>query len=365
MRREFTGYIQAFIIYFFVRASANWETVPNAKCFSKDVLVITNQINAGKAPLHYSERKLPRGTKSCVALACACDIITALIPQFLLWNIQMKARTKRQLNFIFALGLITALLSIGRAATTTKATLTEDTSWRMVPSYYFTSFECQLGIIIACGPALRQFWAYRSRTHTSLPTKHRQAPNEDFKKMRYRINLRDIFWYREAHMVGDRVLEAAPIFQRKSPPPDASSSDPKSSTKVSNSALDIGEKKTKNVFHFGHNHETARRLPSGDSKSSPSDVSQKERSNESSELGDLPSKKPRPSSRWGLFSSKPGNKTVSSPRETFLLSDSGAGTNATLSTRGDEFHSSTLDSEFNDELYNTGLPKPPHGSQMV
>lgn len=98
MVREFTGYIQAYIIYFFVRASvmlfvlrllpsykkwqqrvvysmflvnfvvtlytcitfgvscipfkANWETVPNAKCFSKDVLVITNQINAGKPPLH-------------------------------------------------------------------------------------------------------------------------------------------------------------------------------------------------------------------------------------------------------------------------------------------------------------------------
>ena len=27
---------------------ANWDdTVPNAKCFSKDLLVITNQINAG------------------------------------------------------------------------------------------------------------------------------------------------------------------------------------------------------------------------------------------------------------------------------------------------------------------------------
>ena len=30
---------------------ANWETVPNSKCFSKDVLVITNQINACKTQL--------------------------------------------------------------------------------------------------------------------------------------------------------------------------------------------------------------------------------------------------------------------------------------------------------------------------
>lgn len=40
----------------------------------------------------------------------------------------MKAKTKRQLNVIFGLGLITALLSIGRAATTTRHALAEDTT---------------------------------------------------------------------------------------------------------------------------------------------------------------------------------------------------------------------------------------------
>ena len=40
----------------------------------------------------------------------------------------MKKRTKRQLNVIFGLGLVTALLSIGRAATLTKKALTEDTT---------------------------------------------------------------------------------------------------------------------------------------------------------------------------------------------------------------------------------------------
>lgn len=92
---EYIGYIEVYIVYFFVRASvmlfvlrllpsykkwqqrvvnfvflvnllvttytcvtfgvscipfkANWDDVPNSKCFSKDVLVITNQINGGKA----------------------------------------------------------------------------------------------------------------------------------------------------------------------------------------------------------------------------------------------------------------------------------------------------------------------------
>lgn len=155
-----------------------------------------------------------------IALACACDIATALIPQFLMWGVQMKAKTKRQLNILFALGLITAVLSIGRAAT-----------------------------------ILRQFWAYRSRTHTSLPTKARQYPNEDFEKMRYRINMRDIFWYRKAQIIGNRVFDASPIFRSKSPPPDASNSNPQSSSQVSNSILDVWETKVRNVFRFDGDHE--------------------------------------------------------------------------------------------------------------
>lgn len=189
-----------------------------------------------------------------------------------MWGVQMKAKTKRQLNIIFALGLITAVLSIGRAATITKKTLNEDTTciltWttvqplvtdscigNIIPAYYFSSFECNLGIIFACGPALRQFWAYRSRTHTSLPTKARQYPNEDFEKMRYRINMRDIFWYRKARTIGNRVFDASPIFRSRSPPPDASSSNRQSSTQVSSSILDVWEKKIRNAFRHGRDHE--------------------------------------------------------------------------------------------------------------
>lgn len=124
----------------------------------------------------------------------------------------------------------------------------------MIPAYYISSFECNLAIILACGPAIRQFWAYRSRTHTSLPTKRRQYPNEDFEKMRYRVNLRDVFWYRKAQMVGNKVFDAAPIFRSKSPPPDGSSGDPQSSSQVRNSILDVWEKRMKKVLNTGRDH---------------------------------------------------------------------------------------------------------------
>ena len=137
---------------------------------------------------------------------------------------------------------------------------TNNGAGNMIPSYYFSMFEVKLGIIFACGPALRQFWAYRKRTKSSLPTKSRQYPNEDFEKMRYRINLRDIFWYRKAPMVGDRVFEAARIFQSNSPPPDALSKDPQSSSKVSNSVLDMWENRIKNVIGRNRGHKV-RPLP--------------------------------------------------------------------------------------------------------
>lgn len=56
-------------------------------------------------------------------------------------------------------------------------------------------------------------------------------------------------------MIGDRVLEAARVFQSKTPPPDASSGDPQSSSEVSHSALDMWEKRVKNFMGNGRGHE--------------------------------------------------------------------------------------------------------------
>ena len=176
----------------------------------------------------------------------------------------MRPKTKHQLNFIFGLGLITAALSIARACTVTKKSLTEDATCKApcssilsltakdpkgneIPFYYICGFETSLGIIIACGPALRQFWAYKKRTQTILPTKYRQYPDEDFEKMRYRIHLRDVFWYRRAVSVGNRVFDATPIFRSSSPPPDASSS------QVKTSILDAWEQQIKKVPSVRYN----------------------------------------------------------------------------------------------------------------
>ena len=73
-------------------------------------------------------------TNSNTVLSCVVDIVTAVIPQILLWKVQMKKSTKRGLNVIFSLGLITSCLSIARVATISNKVETEDSTCRSYPS---------------------------------------------------------------------------------------------------------------------------------------------------------------------------------------------------------------------------------------
>lgn len=65
-------------------------------------------------------------------LSCVIDIATAAIPQLLLWKVQMKPATKRSLNVIFGLGLVTSALSIARAATINNKVLTDDSTCKQI-----------------------------------------------------------------------------------------------------------------------------------------------------------------------------------------------------------------------------------------
>ncbi|KAI9667146.1 MAG: hypothetical protein M1831_001323 [Alyxoria varia] len=208
------------------------KDLPGAKCYPLELLVLTQRVNG--------------------ILACVVDIITALIPALLLLNVKMRRKTRWTLNIIFLLGLGTAALSIGRVVTVTRWAIEYDMSFRLIPAKYFANHEEKFGIIIACLPALRQFGAYRVRTGTFMPDRSkRQEPNEDFVKMRRRINLRDIFWYRKAVSTGGRVMDARPIFQAKTPmgptPPPKTEQDG-ISRRAQVSALDSWQHRVKDLF---------------------------------------------------------------------------------------------------------------------
>ena len=123
-----------------------YQEVPNSKCFSTHNLVITNQVNGGSTiPDNSPFMTHLAVTDSDTVLSCVIDIVTAIIPQVLLWNVQMKRSTKRGLNIIFSLGLITSAFSIARVATISDKNLAEDSTCRSSQynshSYSFSLLE--------------------------------------------------------------------------------------------------------------------------------------------------------------------------------------------------------------------------------
>ncbi|KAI9688022.1 MAG: hypothetical protein M1820_010329 [Bogoriella megaspora] len=144
----------------------------------------------------------------------------------------------------------------------------QDNSWRSIPPSMFSIVEQRCGIIFASGPALRQLIAYRRRTGTFLPSKLRQPPEQDFVRFRRRVNLRDIFWFRQPPLSNGRVLRPQQIFH---PPPMEMSDDTGKSVdkKAEISMLDSWTWKVKHAFSGG--------------KHSPSPSSNKELSTEKSD----------------------------------------------------------------------------------
>lgn len=186
-------------------------------------------------------------TKKYAVLACVVDIMIALIPEFLLYGVRMRRKTKLILNVIFGLGLITAGLSVGRAATIYKGIWKADTTWRLMPTKTIGMVEEKCGIVFACGPAVRQYFSYRGRVGTALPTEKRQKPNEDFIKMRWRVNLRDIIWFRKPSTTSGRVFDVRPIFQDSGNAP-AIGPTGEMDVNAKNFILDLWEKRFKKPF---------------------------------------------------------------------------------------------------------------------
>ncbi|KAI9723458.1 MAG: hypothetical protein M1828_004188 [Chrysothrix sp. TS-e1954] len=161
--------------------TAIYKSVPGAKCDAQSIQIATQQLNG--------------------ILSCIIDIATALIPAFLLWDIKIKRKTKIVLDIIFLLGLVTAGLSIGRAASTNPGEWKKDTTWRIMPPNTFSMVEEKLGIVLACCPALRQYFTYIRRTGTPFRSQKRQPPDADFVGFRQRVKWRDIIWYRNSDSI--------------------------------------------------------------------------------------------------------------------------------------------------------------------
>ncbi|KAI9710648.1 MAG: hypothetical protein M1828_002135 [Chrysothrix sp. TS-e1954] len=139
-------------ISIFASVTYGIKCVPFSRIWDKDV------------PGHCLSDSVAAATLITNAALCSLmDFITALVPVFLLYGVRMKRRTKAALYAIFALGILTAACSLGRAGETSTAKLSNDTTWRLIPTLMFGLFEEKCGIIVACLPAVRQLCVKISR----------------------------------------------------------------------------------------------------------------------------------------------------------------------------------------------------------
>ena len=75
------------------------------------------------------------------------DLTVAFLPAFLLWKVQMKRKTKVVLHILFALGIVTAAISIGRAAAINFRNLTTDTTCTLFPTGFINALPTPVNTI--------------------------------------------------------------------------------------------------------------------------------------------------------------------------------------------------------------------------
>ncbi|ORY16421.1 hypothetical protein BCR34DRAFT_106096 [Clohesyomyces aquaticus] len=99
------------------------------------------------------------GIVSVVIISTVQDFICAILPVFLVWNLQISKRQKAALIGIFALGLLTCVCGILRTYYAIYVYYrTYDITWYANVGWVWTAVEADLGVICASAPALKVFF---------------------------------------------------------------------------------------------------------------------------------------------------------------------------------------------------------------
>ncbi|KAI4187397.1 MAG: hypothetical protein LQ348_004087 [Seirophora lacunosa] len=92
-------------------------------------------------------------------ISIVTDFIGAGFPIVLLWNVQLRKRTKMGLCMLMGLGVVTAAICIVRTALS-GSVKSMDVTWGGVPNAFSRIFEINLGIVAACVPIMKPLYRY-------------------------------------------------------------------------------------------------------------------------------------------------------------------------------------------------------------
>ena len=121
---------------------------------------------------------------SASIISAVLDAVTAFLPTFLYWNLQIPRRQKVALGAIFALGYIVCIVAGVRSYYTWRVfnSPTYDSTWESWPAWLLCVVEIQLGAICASAPALKVFLAHYFKVAASKIGSSRSTRESVLKK---------------------------------------------------------------------------------------------------------------------------------------------------------------------------------------
>lgn len=122
-----------------------------------------DQVDVNKLRAGYTYKCFDEGIDILTASAISAvqDLITALLPNILLWRLQSKRTQKVMLVALFSLAYSTAALGFIRVGFNYRVYYESyDVTWNAWTSWLLTMLELQLAAYCACAPAMKTFLAH-------------------------------------------------------------------------------------------------------------------------------------------------------------------------------------------------------------
>ncbi|KAJ5743631.1 hypothetical protein N7533_008501, partial [Penicillium manginii] len=92
---------------------------------------------------------------AAAAINMIFDVIVMVLPLRQLWGLNLSLRKKAYVMCMFSLGIFVTLVSILRLNSLIHFASTENLTWDYVAIGYWSTIECDVGVICACLPAIR------------------------------------------------------------------------------------------------------------------------------------------------------------------------------------------------------------------
>ncbi|KAF2439559.1 hypothetical protein P171DRAFT_325707, partial [Karstenula rhodostoma CBS 690.94] len=146
-------------IAFIVAYSVAFTLVPIFGC--KPISAFWDQADIVKIAMGYEFKCFNEGADifSAAVISTAQDLLTAILPTFLYWNLQIPIRHKIALFGIFAIGYGVVAIGVLRSYYSWQIFFESyDVTWVTWHAYNFTLLEIHMGAMCANAPALKIFF---------------------------------------------------------------------------------------------------------------------------------------------------------------------------------------------------------------